>query len=417
MRKMTLTDYQMCIAVEATELLHSNKIAMLCMEMRVGKTLTALKAADLYGAEHVLFVTKKKAISSIENDYNMLNPEYSLHVINYGKLHKVGGGYDFIVIDESHSLGQYPTPSERTKRLKEICKFKPIIYLTGTPNPETYSQLYHQLFVSSFSPWHKYRNFYEWFRVYGIPGKKYFYNREVADYKNTKTELVINDIKHLIISLSQKEAGFKVEAEDVVVMLPMPVVIKDAISKIRRNKLIRTKDGHIITADSAAKEMSKVHQLCGGTIKTENGVGICADDSKAKYINNHFNGMKIAIFYKYIAEGTQLIKTFGERVTIDSEEFNNSNDKIYIAQYQSGREGVNLATADCLIMYNIDFAAVSYFQARARLINKDRTKPAKVYWLFFEGGIEEKIFELVKSKKNYTLYYYKKNNDGLLCEA
>ena len=140
---MELRGYQKKISEQAANLLRNFKIAFLCMEVRTGKTLTSLNAANIYGAKKVLFVTKKKAISSILNDYKRINTDYQLYIINYDMLHKCDDKFDLIILDESHSLGQYPKPSERTKYLKKICTDKPIIYLTGTPTPETYSQLYH----------------------------------------------------------------------------------------------------------------------------------------------------------------------------------------------------------------------------------------------------------------------------------
>jgi hypothetical protein len=59
-------------------------------------------------------------------------------------------------------------------------------------------------------------------------------------------------------------------------------------------------------------------------------------------------------------------------------------------------------------MYNIDFSAVSYWQARARLQAKDRVNDAKVYWIMADGGIEQKIFEAVNAKKDFTLSHFKK---------
>ena len=53
------------------------------MEVRTGKTLTSLTAANLMNVEDVLFITKKKAISSIEGDYELLAPNFELDVINY----------------------------------------------------------------------------------------------------------------------------------------------------------------------------------------------------------------------------------------------------------------------------------------------------------------------------------------------
>jgi SNF2 family DNA or RNA helicase len=73
--------------------------------------------------------------------------------------------------------------------------------------------------------------------------------------------------------------------------------------------------------------------------------------------------------------------------------------------------GVDLSIADVLIFYNIDFSAVQYWQARSRLQNLNRTKPAIVHWVFADGGIEEKIYKVVNKKKNYTYYYFSKDYD------
>ena len=179
---------------------------------------------------------------------------------------------------------------------------------------------------------------------------------------------------------------------------------------MQKDKIITTKEGKVILGDTAVKEMQKVHQLCGGTVKVEEGEAIVIDMSKAEYIKEHFAGKKVAIFYKYVAEMAALKWVFNGRIITDPMEFNKAgNDVVFISQIQSGREGINLSTADCLIMYNIDFSAVSYWQARARLQTKDRVEAAIVYWLFFAGGIENKIHQMVMNKKDYTLNHYKKS--------
>jgi hypothetical protein len=61
----------------------------LAMEVRTGKTLTSLSVAEELGARNVLFLTKKKAISSIEADNAMLGADYFIHVINYESIHKI----------------------------------------------------------------------------------------------------------------------------------------------------------------------------------------------------------------------------------------------------------------------------------------------------------------------------------------
>ena len=63
-----LRDYQIEISEQAANKLDLLGFVYLAMEVRTGKTITALNAAKLYGAKNVLFVTKIKAFSSIQND-------------------------------------------------------------------------------------------------------------------------------------------------------------------------------------------------------------------------------------------------------------------------------------------------------------------------------------------------------------
>lgn len=407
--KVQLRDYQKQIAEQGIETLRNFNIVYLAMQVRTGKTITSLEICKLYGAKKVLFVTKLKAISSIYKDFESINKPFDLYVTNYEGLHKVIEDFDLIVLDEAHSLGQYPKPSNRVEELKRLCKSKPIIYLSGTPTPESYSQFYHQLYVSTWSPFAEYKKFYDWHKVFGVHALKFIYNRQINDYSKTKKELIMERIEHLIISYTQEEAGFKCEVEEIFCKIPMSEKIKASIKLLKKNKIFKTKDGNVILADTAVKEMQKIHQICSGTVKDEEGNAIVFDTSKIDYIKSNFEGKKIAIFYKYIAEGTALKWHFIDRVIEDPIAFNKAgNDAIFISQIQSGREGINLSSADSLIMYNIDFSALSYWQGRARLQTLNRTESAKLYWLFIEGGIEEKIYKVVEGKKDFTLSHYKK---------
>jgi hypothetical protein len=178
--------------------------------------------------------------------------------------------------------------------------------------------------------------------------------------------------------------------------------------RLKRDRVYIGRDNNVIMADTGAKLLSKLHQIYTGTVIDEKNEGLVFDRSKAYWIKENFKGKKIAIFYKYKAEETMLYLTFGyDKFTTDPQEFAKSSDKWFLSQIQSGREGISLSTADALIMLNIDFSAVSYWQARARMQNKDREEASKVYWLFAEGGIEEKIYKAVKDKKDYTFSYFK----------
>lgn len=406
-----LRDYQEDIAQRAALLLREHGVAYLAMQVRTGKTLTALRTAALCGAKSVLFITKKKAIESIRMDYRdkLNNASFALEVVNYEGLHKVTGQYDLMVCDEAHGLGQYPKPSERALTVRGMAQRNgcPVLLLSGTPTPESYAQMFHQLWAAGAGPWKSYANFYAWFKDYGQPMSRWINQRQVQVYDNVDRERVLADIEPLMITFTQEEAGFEAPVLERIQELPMPAKIRAGIDYLKKNRVLTTQAGYVIMADTAVKMMQKHHQLCGGTVITEEGERLIVDLSKAEWIRIELAGLKVAVFYKYQAERDALEQVLG--CGCDTPEAFNLAEgaaRIYL-QIQSGREGVNLSTADVLVMYNIDFAAVSYWQARARMQTLDRTEPAKVLWLMFEGGIERRIYETVMEKKDFTLQHYR----------
>lgn len=409
---MELRDYQVEIAERASAILRDHGMVYLAMEVRTGKTLTSLEIARRMGARRLLFLTKKKAISSIENDAEAMGLDIDITVINYEQIDKVTGEWDMIIVDEAHGLGAFPKPSQRAENLRRIVRDAWVVYLSGTPTPESYSQLYHQFWIcANRSPWAAYVNFYKWAAEYVDVKDRKFGHAMVKDYSHAKKDKVMADVAHLFISYSQADAGFEAMVEEEILLVDMKPSTMKVIEALRRDKLFQGKMGDVV-ADTEVKLMSKMHQICSGSVIVDapKREAIGFDYTKAEYIRDKFAGQKIAIFYKFIAEGMMLRFIFGSRVKDTPEDFNAGDvNAVYISQIVSGREGINLSTADALIMYNIDFAAVSYFQARARIQTKDRQRPARLYWIFANGGIEEKIYKAVSNKKDYTLRYFKKD--------
>lgn len=415
---ITLRPYQTDIATRGLAILQAYHMLYLSMQVRTGKSLTAMYTAQLYGATSVLFLTKKKAIGSIDNDnedqpegdYQKLAPPYKMETINYEQAHKLRPeDYDFIICDEAHCLGAYPKPAKRVLYLSLICKGKPIIYLSGTPSPESHSQLYHQFYISSWSPFCEWPTFYKWAKEFVEVKKKYYYNREFNDYSNADEKRIIPLVDHLFISFTQMEAGFTQEVKEEVLEVVMDSRTYKLAAHLKKHKVYVGRSGEEILCDTALKLMNKLHQIYSGTVLTQQGQGLGFDITKARFIRDHFAGQKIAVFYKFKCEAVMLQCMFVGRWTENPEEFASSDDKVFLSQIQSGREGINLSTADCLVFMNIDFSAVSYWQARARLQSKDREQECKIYWVFAKNGIERKIYEMVSKKKDYTLNYFKRD--------
>jgi hypothetical protein len=402
-----LRDYQEDNANKLTEIIKNNRLAYFSAEVRTGKTATALDVARQLGCKKVLFVTKKKAIDSIEADYVDFNFKFVLQVINYESLHKVlERDFDLVILDEAHSLGAFAKPSNRTKRARAICTDLPILYLSGTPTPETYSQIYHQLWVSSYSPFAKYTNFYKWAREYVNIKQIMINGRLMNDYKTAKVREIKEVINPIMLSYSQKQAGFESQVNETILIVRMDASTYRMADKLAKDLVIEGRTGTVL-GDTPTKLMQKLHQIYSGTVKMECGGSVAFDLSKAAYIKGYFVGKKIAIFYKFKAELELLTTMFGDKLCTDISEFN-ATDKNIALQIVSGREGTNLSAADALVFFNIDFSATSYWQGRDRMTTKDRAVN-NVYWIFSEGGIEQKIYKSVEKKKNFTVSHFVKH--------
>jgi hypothetical protein len=401
-------DYQTDIIEKASKIISRHRFVYLAMEVRTGKTLTSLGIAERIGMTKVLFITKKKAISSIEHDYELLNPNYELTVINYESLHKLPTrGWDLIVADEAHGMGAFPKPSGRAKRFKEfIFHSNPyVIFLSGTPTPEAYSQMYHQVYSIPNNPFRRHKSFYKFAHEYIHVTKLKVGGMFVNDYSRG-SEKIIEEMKPYTIRFTQKDAGFVVDTKEHILEVDMSDTVKGVIKTLKKDLVVQGKD-EVILADTAVKLMTKVHQLCSGTVKFESGNSKVLDLTKAKFIKKHFKGKKIGVFYKFKEELNALKEVFGDNLCTELPDFTDS-DKHIALQIVSGREGISLRQADALVYYNIDFSATSYWQSRDRMTTKDRLKN-DVYWIFSKTGIEHEIYKAVIKKKDYTLNHFKRD--------
>jgi len=403
-----LRPYQESISTQAAKMIVVDGFVYLAMEVRTGKTFTSLSVAQKLNCKHVLFVTKKKAISSIESDYNLFMPNYKMEVINYESIHKVESleRFDLIVLDEAHSMGAFPKPSNRAKQVKEIIKkHNPyVILLSGTPTPESYSQFYHQVYGIKRNPFTSFKNFYRFCDTYVDVTERKINGLMIKDYSKGR-DSITEAMKPHTISYSQKEAGFKVDTREHTLYVPMSKLTYRLTSQLKKKLVIEGKD-EVILADTPVKLMMKLHQMYSGTVKFESGNSTILDLSKAEYIYDNFGLAKIGIFYKFKEELNALKKVYGDSLCTELSVFEDTNKSIAL-QIVSGREGISLRKAEALVYYNIDFSATSYWQSRDRMTTKERLE-SDVYWIFSEGGIEKEIYEAVSKKKNYTLSHFKK---------
>ena len=401
-------DYQNDIIRKGTEIVTKYGFVYLAMEVRTGKTLTSLGIAEKICSSNVLFLTKKKAISSIQKDYELLNPPYHLTVTNYESLHKIENrGWDLIICDEAHSMGAFAKPSKRAVQVKDLIWIKKanVILLSGTPTPESYSQMYHQVYGIPNNPFKEFKTFYKFCSKFVVVKTKMINGLSMNDYSNGMYT-ILEEMEPFMINYTQAEAGFIAETIEEVFEVELKESTYKLIKKLSRDLIVQGKE-EVILGDTPVKLMSKMHQLYSGTVKFESGKSMVIDTTKAEFIQSQFMGCQIGIFYKFKEELVALQQIFGDELTTDLDEFN-STFKCIALQIVSGREGISLKKAEYLVYYNIDFSATSYWQSKDRMTTKERLEN-QVFWIFTKGGIEHEIYKAVTKKKDYTLAHFKKD--------
>jgi hypothetical protein len=400
-----LRDYQQDLSNRVKNVIKENKIAILNAEVRTGKTHVALDVAKDYNS--VLFITKKKAISSILDDYKIASHTFYLEVINYESLHKVDdrGGFDLVICDESHNLATYPKPSKRIKAVKGLVS-NDLLLLTGTLLPESNSQIFHQLGVSPYSPYKNCGNFYKWHKIYGTPKIQYTSYGEAKDYSVVDYDKIKGVVERLKVSFTQKEAGFTTKVKEHIINVELKPETIRIMNILRKDKVVQGKEETIL-ADTSVKLMSKLQQMSSGTIKFESGNAKTIDTTKVEYIGKRWKGVKKAIFYFYKQELEMIKDYFGDEVTTDLEEFNNTDKSIALQQI-SGAEGINLSAADVLIFINFGFSNTKYVQAKDRLTTMER-KENDVFFIISNNGIDGNVYKALQSKKDYILQTFKRD--------
>ena len=265
-----LREYQKAASRKLTRLCQVKKCAYLSGECRTGKTMVALSVVRNMALEKVLVITKKKAIPSIKSDVEKMNLERVVSITNFEQLKNFKGtSWNMIIVDEAHSVGAFPKPSQRYQNILQL-RYNSIILMSGTPSPESFSQLYHQWSLTPFL-WSKYQNFYRWASDYvDVKEKRVGTGVVIKDYSDARQSRILKDIEPYTVQMTQKEAGFTQEVEEEVHLVKMSRRTYRLALRIIKNGVIGRPGGRSVVADTGAKVMSKLRQIYNGHVITEN---------------------------------------------------------------------------------------------------------------------------------------------------
>jgi len=383
---MTPRQHQVEGAAWALETVRNNGLAYLSWQERTGKTLTSLLTVENSLAKTCLIITKKKAIEGWTSTLKEWEHRTIFTVINYESVHKIQGVFDFIILDESHhAISSTGRPSTTWKKVQKFTVKKPILYLSATPYAEHLGLIFHQLKLSSWTPF-KERNFYDWFRKYGISHMTRTPHGLQETYSKYKDEAILEKLTPYFNFKTRAEVGIEHEPSVNVVVVPLLETTKQVIEQTMERQVFIASDIEM-ELDSDMKTRMVHYQLEGGTLKIDDKKSIFTTSGREKidYIRENYEQEDIAIMAHFIAERKLLESTFPKA-------------KIYSADGHA--EGVDLSSIDKLLIYSMSFKTSKYTQRLARQANHNRTTPIVVDILVADKpGIGKAVYEAVAIKK------------------
>lgn len=373
---MKLKEHQEDAVKQGSQILNKYNLLYIFGMPRIGKSLIAL---ELFKNKYALVITKKGAI----NDWLKYKEFYNFDICNYEAIKKYNSqNYNAIILDEAHNLGKIPKPSLRTKNIKTFCQNKPIIFLSGTPLAETALSIYPQLSISSFSPFKGFRNFYDFFKKWGISEKIYFYGHLAETYKKYKPEL-LDFIEPYIIKLNYKQAKINYNNKDKIIKIKANNAYYELLNNAKKGFI----KPNIYFENNPAINMA-LHQIEGGTLKDRILINKPKFNWILQFVNNNKNA-KIAIMAYFIAEQEFLRQELPNNCII----------------YSSTKycEGIDLSAFDIYILYSFGYSGAKFIQLRDRIFNINISKEREVIIPLIEKSIGENIYKAVSSKKNFNL--------------
>lgn len=299
---------------------------------------------------------------------------------------------DFTLVLDESSLIQ----NEQAKRSKFILKMQPknVILLSGTPTGGKYEKLWSQL------------------HLLGWPISKKLYWKQYVETEVIDAEgypvVVVTGYKNVDrLKRKMREYGCNFLKTEEVIDLPEQIDQKVWISttkeyrKFRKDSIVMVNDTELV-GNTTLTKMLYERQLCGqynhDKLATFRDLVESTDD-------------RLIVFYNFDEELSKLWNIAGEcdrhismicgkvKSLVAYEE---EHDSITFVQYQAGAMGLNLQQANKIVYFTPPLSSELFEQSKKRIHRIGQQKPCFYYYLTCRNSVEEKIYETLAMRKDYT---------------
>lgn len=388
------------VGAEKMKLINNKINLIVCQKSKVNDWLNHYY--KYYGKGNVIYnLTNKKEFDDFINhisDVEKLNVFNAIGVINYDLVfrRKLNLKNFTLMLDESSII-----QNEKAKRTKAILKMLPsnVILLSGTPVSGKYENLWSQAKLLgwdiSLTAFQKQYIEYKKIEVAGIIIKT------VDGYKN---------VDRLKRKFRENGAVF-MKTEDVIDLPSQNFITVNCNTNIEYKKFLKNK---IITINDKT--------LVGDRILTFRLYLRILSSQYNKHKLEAFRDIlestndRLIVFYNFNEELSEMMPLVNEKHTSivngskkDLDAYENYEDSVTFVQYQAGAMGINLQKANKIIYFSPTESSELFEQSKKRIHRIGQNKPCFYYLLTTEKSIDEKIYEALEKRRNYTDELFKES--------
>lgn len=398
----------------------------LFMEMRLGKTLVAIRWLNAWGVKRVLIVCPlpvmrtwreellkeewaEEDIQLVKGDSEervgcLLRPA-TWFIVNYEALlatHEILGlNWDGIVLDESTRIRN---PRAKTTRL--LCDRSYHIrlrgILTGLPNPESFLDFFEQMNFL----WGNFMHCTN----YWIFRKKFFnqYGHEWCPTNYVKDQIKAA-VKVLSFSMTRKQAGIKIQK----VYEKRYVKLNEEQAKLYKQisddfEFTRT-DGKIQDTKWAPVKFQWLARVAGGFSPEGRQISNAKYEELSEILGTELKGEPTIVWFRYNQELEQAalfltargftVGTFTGANKEDAEKFARGTIQVLLAQSKCGQFGLDWSRASTAIYYSNWYDGEVRAQSEDRIVHPKKKDILLYIDLIAEDSIDEDVVGILREKK------------------
>lgn len=307
-----------------------------------------------------------------------------------------------LMFDESSLLQN--AASKRTKAAMKLAgKADTLVLLSGTPVDGKYERLWTQLRMLG---WHiDEKLFWRQYVESETTMREGFPITKVTGYKNE--ERLVRKMKEL--GCDFLKTGDVIDLPDQR-FIRVDVPMSEYYRKFAKTNVI-TAFGRDFVGDTVFGDLTAKRQLAAAY-----------SPAKLEAFGDLLDGTskRLVVFYNFDVELEGLTAELEKRYrpygvlngkAHDLSPFFDTDDGVALIQYQSGAMGVNLQRADTCVYFSPPLASSLFEQSKKRIHRVGQDKPCTYYELVSKGTVEEKIYDTLAMRRDYTEKLFEMGGD------